>query len=103
VKLDERRRLHGLDVPALQTELNDTQDQLLRLRFDAGLKRLTNTASLHTTRKRVAVIKTIIREKQLVAEHDFSTMAEYRAFRQAECATFKARRKARRRAANTGR
>jgi ribosomal protein L29 len=94
MKLEERRALHGMSLPELQTELQTAERVLLDARFDAGLNRLQNPALLHKSRKRIAVLMTLIREKELVAENGFNTVDEYKAFRAAERKSFKATRKA---------
>jgi ribosomal protein L29 len=94
VKLEERRRLHGLTKDELQKELTEAERALLDLRFDAGLNRLSNPAALHNTRKRIALLKTLIRQRDLLAEHGFATMDEYKAYKAAENRTFRLRRKA---------
>lgn len=95
MKLNERVRLHGLSKDELEKELAEAERALLTYRFDAGLNRLTNPAGMHNTRKRIAVLKTLIREQELVSEHGFGSMIEYRAYKAAENKAFRARRKAR--------
>jgi len=95
VKTTERHRLHGLTKDELQRELTEAERALLDLRFDAGLKRLRNPAALHTARKRIAAIKTLIRERELLAETGYATMAEYKAHRVAERRAYADRKKAR--------
>ncbi len=56
MRLEERRRLHEMTIEQLQHELTEAQRTLLDHQFDAGLKRLTNPAGLHNTRKRVAML-----------------------------------------------
>lgn len=84
MKLEERRRLHDMTPDQLQHELSETERTLLNLQFDAGMKRLTSPAALHNTRKRIALLHTLIRQHELLAEHSLSTMEEYKAFRNAE-------------------
>lgn len=95
MKLDERRRLHGLTNDELRNELGVAERALLDLRFDAGLNRLSNPAALHNTRKRIAMLKTLIRQHELLAEHNFATMDEYKAYKAAENRAYRTRRKAR--------
>lgn len=95
MKLNERTRLHGLSTEELEKELADAERALLNFRFDAGLNRLSNPAGMHNTRKRVATLKTLITEKALMAEHGFSSMREYQAFKAAANAAHRAQRKAR--------
>lgn len=95
MKLDERRRLHGLAKPELLGELQDAERTLLMFRFDAGLNRLTNPGGMHNARKRIAVLKTLLRERELLEESGFATMDEYKAYRHAERRAFRDSRKAR--------
>ena len=89
MKLDERRRLHGLSREELSNELHEAERALLNFRFDAGLNRLNNSAGMHNTRKRIAVLKTLLREKELLSESGFSTMEEYKAYKTSERHAFK--------------
>lgn len=84
MKLDERRRLHQLSVDELTKELLDAQRKLLDYRFDVGLNRLTDSAGMHKTRKLIAILKTLIREKELLAGSGFTTMDEYKVYKHAE-------------------
>ena len=84
MKLEERRRLHELTKEQLETELNEAERNLLDYRFDAGLKRLTNPAALHNTRKRIAMLKTLIRQHELLAETGLSSIEEYKVYRVTE-------------------
>ncbi len=95
MKLNERTRLHGLSKEELEKELAEAERALLDFRFDAGLNRLSNPAGMHNTRKRVAVLKTLIREKELLSEHAFSSMREYQVFQAAANKAYRASRKAR--------
>jgi len=92
--MDERRRLHELTKEQLNTELADAERNLLDHQFDKGLKRLTNPAALHNTRKRIALLKTLIRQRELLEETGLSSMEEYKAFRIGEKREFTARKKA---------
>jgi ribosomal protein L29 len=90
MKLQERIRLHGLTIEQMQGELRDVERAMLDFRFDAGLNRLTNTAGMHHARKRIAALKTIIREKELLATHGFATMDEYKTYQVANRKTYQA-------------
>jgi ribosomal protein L29 len=91
VKLEERRRIHDLTEEQLKGELAEAERDLLTHRFDAGLKRLTNPAALHNARKRIAMLKTLLRQRALLAEHGFATMDEYKVYRVAERREYRAR------------
>lgn len=95
MKLEERRNLHNMTIDQLQVELQRCERTMLDLRFDAGLNRLSSPAALHNTRKRIAVLKTIIREKELIAENGFATIDEYKVYKASERKSFKILRKAR--------
>jgi ribosomal protein L29 len=84
VKLTERERLHGLTMEQLTSELLEAERGLLTFRFDAGLNRLTNTAGLHNVRKRIAVLKTLMRQQELLAAAGVASMDEYKAFKVTE-------------------
>ena len=94
MKLEERRRLHGLSIAQLNQELADAERSLLNDRFAAGMNRLTNPSQMHNDRKRIAVLKTLIREKELLAESGLGSMDEYKVYRMAERKTYRASRKA---------
>jgi ribosomal protein L29 len=91
----ERRRLHELTKEQLHTELAEAERILLNHQFDKGLKRLTNPAGLHNTRKLIALLKTLIRQRELLEETGLATMEEYKAFRIAEKHDFASRKNAR--------
>ena len=95
MRLEERRHLHDMAKEELQHELDEAQRTLLNHRFDAGLKRLTNPAGLHNARKRVAMLHTLIRERELLEESGLNTIEEYKAYRMAERKVYRENRKAR--------
>jgi ribosomal protein L29 len=95
VKLEERRRLHNLTIDELKSELADMERTLIELQFAAGMNQLSNPASLGTARKKVAVLHTIIHEKEILANTGFATFDEYRKYRNDENKVFRAERKAR--------
>lgn len=95
MKLEERRNLHNMTIEQLQVELQHAERAMLELRFDSGLNRLSSPASLHNTRKRIAILKTIIREKELVVQSGFATIDEYKVYKASERKSFKILRKAR--------
>ena len=94
MKLTERRDLHALTTDQLQVQLLEAEHDMLTHRFDAGLNRMTNPAGLHKTRKRIALLKTLLRQHELLAETGFSNMEEYKAFKVAERRAYHATRRA---------
>ncbi|MHB9133410.1 MAG: 50S ribosomal protein L29 [Armatimonadota bacterium] len=95
MKLNERQDLHKMTKEQLLTELTEAERTYLNFRFDAGLKRLTNSAGMHNSRKRIALLKTLIREKELLAEHNYTSMDEYKAHVVAERKAYRESKKAR--------
>jgi len=90
MKLDERRRLHGLSADDLKKELVQAEENLMQFNFDRGLNKNVTSSSLHNTRKMIAILKTLLREKELVAEAGFSNIEEYKKFRAVERSAYKA-------------
>jgi len=95
MKLEERRRIHDLTKEQLQGELADTERTLLNFQFDAGMKRLTNPSGIHNAKKRIAMLKTLIRQFELLAESGLASMDEYKVYRIAESRAHRASRRAR--------
>lgn len=89
MKLEERRRIHGLTKDQLAKDLQDAERQLLEYRFDAGLNRLNNPAGLHNSRKLIAMLKTLIREKELLEASGFQSIEEYKTYKFAERKAYK--------------
>lgn len=59
----ESSELRKLDIEALQSKLAEERNNLMRARFEHATAQLENTASLKTTRQKIARIETIINEK----------------------------------------
>jgi large subunit ribosomal protein L29 len=57
--------MRELTSQKLVDELNDSQKELLKLRFRIATKQLANTSELGRVRKNIARLNTIIRERQL--------------------------------------
>ncbi len=55
--------LRGMTPEELQQKLHDAQESLFNLKFQHVTKQLENTAQLTKTRRTVARIQTILREK----------------------------------------
>ncbi len=92
---ETRDRLQGLSVDELKHELAAAEQSLLNYQFDAGLKRLTNPAGMHDARKQIARVKTILRQRELLANAGVGTMDEYKAYKTAERIAFRDSRRAR--------
>ena len=59
--------LREMSDDQLQVELNQTQQELFRLRFQASTEKLDAPSNLKKLRRTIARIKTIQRERELVA------------------------------------
>jgi large subunit ribosomal protein L29 len=64
-KLQEYR---GMSGEQLQLTLKDFQKNLFHLRFQSATERLETPSEIHKTKREIARINTIIRERALTAE-----------------------------------
>lgn len=62
--LDEIR---GLATEDLQKATADVREELFKKRFQSAMESVDNTATVRDLRKRVARIKTVLRERELAA------------------------------------
>jgi large subunit ribosomal protein L29 len=59
--------LRDLDLAGLIGELADTKQEFLNLRFRNATGQLDNSAAIGTTRKQIARINTLIRQREIAA------------------------------------
>ena len=59
------KELRLLSTGEIKTKLEDAQHELMNLRFQVVTGQLTDTSRLKIVRREIAVIKTILREKEL--------------------------------------
>ena len=52
----------------LSEELDNSQKELMELRFQIATMQIANTSSIRSMRKKIAQIKTIIRQRELIIE-----------------------------------
>lgn len=64
MKLDDIR---GLATEDLEKTAEDAREELFKLRYVALSESVENTRSIREIRKRVARVKTVLRERQLAA------------------------------------
>ncbi|MCL6638764.1 MAG: 50S ribosomal protein L29 [Firmicutes bacterium] len=62
MKVNEIRELTDAE---LAKRLNDSKDELFRLRFQMATGQLDNPMKLKEVRRRIARVKTVIREREL--------------------------------------
>ena len=67
MRISEVRELNDTE---LVKELGDQERALMNLRFRKATMQLTNTNELGNTRKTIARIKTVIREREIIASLD---------------------------------
>ena len=60
--------LRELDAEALTSRLREAKEELFNLRFQHAINQLDNPMRLKYVRKEIAVVKTIIRERELKAQ-----------------------------------
>ena len=58
-------QMREMTIEELQQEVINIRKKLFELRMNKALLKLENTAEIGTLKKRIAQIKTIIREKQI--------------------------------------
>lgn len=66
MKTNEINELRKLDITELNDKIAKQKEELLNLRFQLALGQLDNTAQISKIKKSIAVMKTIITEKQNV-------------------------------------
>lgn len=64
VKARDARNMVDAEIA---TQIQQNQETLVKLRFQRAIGELTNTAQFRTIRKDVAILKTVLRERQLKA------------------------------------
>jgi len=64
MKLKDKTSLHQQSLKQLQTNLTKTQTDLVDLRFKLKTNQLKDTSQLKKVRHQIAVLKTLIYQKQ---------------------------------------
>jgi large subunit ribosomal protein L29 len=62
------QEIRELTVEELSKRIVEEENNLVDLRFAHELKQLTNTAKLNTTKKDIAKMKTVLRQRELEAQ-----------------------------------
>ena len=65
MKSTEIAKIRELNEAELQTRLKDLKTELFNLRFQHAINQLDNPMRLKAVRKEIAIIKTVVREKEL--------------------------------------
>jgi large subunit ribosomal protein L29 len=61
-------KIKALSTNELSKQLDDTYQELFNLRFRHATRQLSNYSELRKVKKRIAVMKTIMRERELAGE-----------------------------------
>ncbi len=59
--------LRSMEIPELETRLDDTRQELFNLRFQLVTGQLDNTSRITEVRRQVARIETLLREREIEA------------------------------------
>ena len=65
---NELNKIREMSEVELNKKLDDLKEDLFNLRFQHAINQLDNPMRLKAVRKEIAVIKTIIRERELKAQ-----------------------------------
>ena len=68
MKAVELEKIREMSDAELNKKLADLKEELFHLRFQHAINQLENPMRLKATRKEIAVVKTILRERELKAE-----------------------------------
>ena len=68
MKSNELNKIREMSDVELTKKLGDLKEELFHLRFQHAINQLDNPMRLKAVRKEIAVIKTIIRERELKAQ-----------------------------------
>ena len=68
MKSNDLIKIRELNDVELNKKLGDLKDELFHLRFQHAINQLDNPMRLKAVRKEIAVVKTIIRERELKAQ-----------------------------------
>ena len=68
MKSNELNKIREMSDVELNKKLGDLKEELFHLRFQHAINQLDNPMRLKAVRKEIAVIKTIIRERELKAQ-----------------------------------
>ena len=68
MKSNELNKIREMNEVELNKKLADLKEELFHLRFQHAINQLENPMRLKAVRKEIAVVKTIIRERELKAQ-----------------------------------
>ena len=68
MRTQETNGLRSLPGAELQSELNESLRALFNLRFQSATRQLADVSQVRRTRRRVARIRTLLREREILVE-----------------------------------
>ena len=68
MKSNELNKIREMSDVELTKKLGDLKEELFHLRFQNAINQLDNPMRLKAVRKEIAIVKTIIRERELKAQ-----------------------------------
>ena len=68
MKASELLKIRELSDAELAKKLEDLKEELFHLRFQHAINQLDNPMRLKAVRKEIAIVKTIVRERELKAQ-----------------------------------
>ena len=68
MKANDLMKLRELSDTELDKKLADLKEELFHLRFQHAINQLDNPMRLKAVRKEIAIVKTVMRERELKAE-----------------------------------
>ncbi|GMU56683.1 MAG: hypothetical protein AMXMBFR33_58290 [Candidatus Xenobia bacterium] len=64
------KKLHESSLAELTNDLKGAQEELFNLRFQIATQRLTDNSQIKKTRKKIAQLHTVIRQKELTGKKE---------------------------------
>ena len=65
--MKQMEEIRGLATEDLQKKVDDAREQMFKLRYQAIAEAVENTREIRELRRRVARMKTVLRERELAA------------------------------------
>jgi len=72
---NETTALRATPDADLRKELDDAHQALFNLRFQSATRQLANTSQIEKARRRIARIRTLLREREILAQLDAAITA----------------------------
>jgi large subunit ribosomal protein L29 len=64
----EPSEIRALQTPEIETKLDDAREELFKLRFQFKTGQLTDYSRLRATRRLIARLATVLREREIAAQ-----------------------------------